>query len=132
MIRVPVDAKPLAIIYFTTQDRIVLKFNHAALKKMDTKPGYHVKFGVAKNRIYFDKARRDEKEIAWKICQNGPNGYICVTGREDKHKEFSDLINNGNYGFFYMYYDSAREMWYIDLNKRCYENLRRKHMNYNS
>lgn len=131
MIRVPVDAKPLVVIYFTTQDRIVLKFNHESLKKIGTKAEYHIKFGVSKNRIYFDKAARDEKEIAWKVSQHGPNGYICVTGR-DAHNEFSELITSGNYGYFYMYYDSARGMWYVDLNKRCYENLRRKHMNYNS
>ena len=129
MIRVPVDAKPLIMVYFTTQDRIVIKLNQQAMKKIGTFYGYHIKIGVSKNRIYFDKAHRDEKNMAWKVSQNGPNGYVCVTGC-DKHKEFSDLIKDGNYGYFYMYYDSAREMWYIDLNKRCYENLRRKHMRY--
>ena len=130
MIRVPVDAKPMIMIYFTTQDRIVIKLNREALKKIGTNYGYHVKFGISKNRIYFDKARRDEKQIAWKVCQNGSNGYMCVSGKEDAHKEFSELIKSGNYGYYYMYHDSVREMWYIDLNKRCYENLRRKNMRY--
>ena len=128
-INMPVDTKPLIMINLGTQGRINFKFNLFALRKIGIKDGYHVKVGFVKNRIYFDKCSSSEKELAFKAVSTGPNGLIVMT--KNGHPEVYDLIKNGqNYGFFYMIYDSAREMWYIDLNKRCYENLRKKNMRY--
>lgn len=130
-INMPVDTKALVMINLGTQGRVNFKFNLFALRKIGIKSGHHVKVGFVKNRIYFAKCSSLEKQLAYKVVETGSNGLVTLT--KNGHPEVYNLIKNDhNYGFFYMIYDSARDMWYIDLNKRCYENLRKKHMNYNS
>lgn len=114
--KVPVTSNPIVIMNLTTQDRISIRFNLYATRKIGTKPGHHMRIGCVKNRIYFTPCPREFKNQGFKLDDTGSSTSSGLTIRCKYLPNVSDT--GEHYKKVYdLYYDSARDMWYIDLNK---------------